>query len=56
MTLEDAKFILVDVVDIEIEEYDLFNALAAAYNHKIRMDLSYLSARLTQTNPADKIP
>ena len=48
MTIEDAQFIMTEVEDIEIEEYQLFNSLAAAFNSKIRMDLSYLSDRLTE--------
>jgi len=39
---------MTEVEDIEIEEYQLFNSLAAAFNSKIRMDLSYLSDRLTE--------
>jgi hypothetical protein len=55
MTVEDAMFLVTDREEILIPEYDLFNALASAYNNKIAADITYLRARLLEVTSGDTI-
>ena len=46
MTLEDAQTLVEPMDEIRVSEIHLFNALAHAYNEKIREDLSFLRSKL----------
>ena len=46
MTKEIALTLIEPVDEVRISEYHVFNALAHAYNEKIREDLSFLRSKL----------